>query len=202
MDSKLGVEGEKTSEIAKNNDAIAAINGGAFTDDPNAQEWTQNGGLPTGILMTDGKVIFDDTIHYKKYETVAITKSGILMVGSYTYDELMKKDISEILTFGPALIVGGRKIRPLVDNIGNAPKTLIGQKGDGTIVLVVLDSANGTRICASLEECQDIMYKLGCVTASNLDGGKSTTMYYKGEVINNPSNPTGERAIASGFIVK
>ena len=46
------------------------------------------------------------------------------------------------------------------------------------------------------------MAQLDCITATNLDGGKSTTMYYNGEVINNPSFALGERTILSGFIVK
>ncbi len=49
VSSKLGVEGETTSTIAENNDAIAAINGGAFTDQSSAAQWTGNGGLASEL---------------------------------------------------------------------------------------------------------------------------------------------------------
>lgn len=200
VSSKLKTEGEKTSEIAKNYDAIAAINGGAFTDDSNGEAWTQNGGIPTGLIMSEGKVIFNDLSNdNEKYETVAITKNGLLLAGRYSLNDLKKKEAVEALTFGPVLISGGEKVA--VPERGTSPKTLIGQKQNGTMVLVVLDSNSDSRVCATMKEAQDVMATLGCVTAINLDGGRSTTMYYDGEVINNPSNPTGERTIASGFIV-
>ena len=41
VSSKLGKEGETVSQIAESYDAVAAINGGYFTDDKGAQEWTQ-----------------------------------------------------------------------------------------------------------------------------------------------------------------
>lgn len=202
VSSKLKIVGEKTSEIAENYDAIAAINGGAFTDDPNSEKWTQNGGMPTGLIMKDGESIFNDFTNLNKKEpTTIITKKGFLRVGNFSVNEINEMDdVSEALTFGPVLISGGLKVSQLKEG-GTSPKTLLGQKNDGTMVLVVLDSNTDTRFCASTKEAQNVMYKLGCVTAINLDGGKSTTMYYDGEVINNPSNPTGERTIASGFIV-
>jgi len=203
VSSKLGIQGEKTSEIAKNNKAIAAINGGAFTDDPNGEEWTQNGGIPTGLIMMDGKEKFNNiTALDQKNATAIITKTGILRAGNYSINEIREMgDVSEALTFGPVLISGGVKVSSLPET-GTSPKTLLGQKKDGTMVLVVLDSNTETRVCANIREAQNVMYNLGCVTAINLDGGKSTTMYYDGEVVNNPSNKTGERTIASGFIVK
>ena len=200
--SKLGVEGEKTSEIAENNNAVAGINGGAFMDKTDGEAWTQNGGIPTGLIISEGKEVFSDVTNKDtKLPCALINKDGLLIGGNYSYNEIQKMNIKEGLTFGPLLISGGRKISNLADT-GTSPKTLIGQKEDGTMVLVVLDSNTETRMCANLREAQNVMYKLGCVTAINLDGGKSTTMYYDGEVVNNPSNAAGERAIASGFIVK
>lgn len=58
---KLGVAGELTSKIAKDNNAVAAINGGGFTDRSSEDsEWTGTGGKPTGILMSEGNVISND----------------------------------------------------------------------------------------------------------------------------------------------
>ena len=203
VSSKLYTVGEKTSEIAENYGAVAAINGGAFTDESNGEAWTQNGGMPSGLIMSEGKEIHNDIKDLnKKFATAIITKKGLLKAGNYSVNEIRKmKDVSEALTFGPVLIAGGAKISSLAET-GTSPKTMLGQMKDGTMVLVVLDSNTETRLCANIREAQNVMFNLGCVTAINLDGGKSTTMYYDGDVVNNPSNPTGERTIASGFIVK
>ena len=199
VSSNIGKEGETTSQIAKNNNAVAAINGGAFASDPDQAEWTQNGGLPTGILMSNGELIFNDRGD-ELTDVAAITQKGQLIVGKHSLSDLNEIGVKEILSFGPVLIQNGRKVS--IPDQGTAPRTMIGQKGNGSIVLVVLDSSKGNRVTATLAEAQQVMLELGCVTATNLDGGKSTTMYYNGEVINNPSFALGERAILSGFIVK
>ena len=41
------------------------------------------------------------------------------------------------------------------------------------------------------------MLEYEAYNATNLDGGSSTTMYYEGDVINNPCDPLGERAVPS-----
>lgn len=199
VSSKIGKEGETTSQIAINNNAIAAINGGAFASDPDQAEWTQNGGIPTGIIMTNGELIFNDRGE-QATDVAAMTKDGTLIVGKRTLSELQEKDVKEILSFGPVLVQNGKKVS--IPEQGTAPRTMIGQRANGSIVLVVLDSSEGSRVTATLSEAQQVMLELECVTATNLDGGKSTTMYYNGEVINNPSFALGERTILSGFIVK
>ena len=59
-----------------------------------------------------------------------------------------------------------------------------------------------TSLGATYKEVQEVMYKLGAINAINLDGGKSTTMYYDGDIINTPSNSMGERTIPTAVIVK
>lgn len=206
--SKLFKEGESTSQIAQNYDAVAAINGGAFTDEEGSQLWTSNGGIPVGLLISEGKILNDDAPG-GSYDVAAITKDGRLLVGRYTLKQLEKENVVDALTFtpegaSPVLVLNGKMTKVYGDGgLGTAPRTLIGQRKDGAIVLVVLDSnVPGGRVAATLKESQEIMYKLDCVTATMLDGGKSATMYYDGEVINNPSNSLGERPIASAFIVK
>lgn len=199
--SKLGKEGETVTAIAERYDAVAAINGGYFTDNPGAQEWTQNGGTPTGYLMSEGvekhnEVGNDSTL------IVAITEDGTMLVGERTVAELKKDKVTEAMTYTTTLVKNGKPVSDL-PNEGTSPRTMIGQRSNGAIVFVVLDSKlPGGRIAATLEEAQQVMINLDCLTAVNLDGGKSTTMYLNGDVINSPSNALGERTIASGFIVK
>jgi len=200
--SKLKVEGETTSAIAENNGAIAAINGGGFVDQSSSAEWTGNGGLPTGVIMNEGKVIFDD-LDGKKTNSLGITKDGVMIVGSYSVAELKELGVQEAVSFYPALIINGKMTQSSGDGgFGIAPKTAIGQRKDGAIILLVIDGRSLSSPGATVTEVQEIMYKLGAFNAINLDGGKSTTMYYDGEIINKPSNSMGERTIATAIIVK
>ena len=87
---------------------------------------------------------------------------------------------------------------------GIAPRTAIGQRADGSIVMMVIDGRDlVSGLGCTITELQSLMLTKGeCVTAINLDGGKSSTMYLNGQVINNVSNGLGERYIASSIIVK
>ncbi|SHE84578.1 phosphodiester glycosidase family protein [Clostridium fallax] len=202
--SKLGREGQTTSQIAKNFNAVAAINGGGFTDVSATSEWTGNGGTPTGIIISDGKEVFNDLKPDAKVEMMAITNKGRLLVGKYSPNELKKYNVTEAISFGPPLVVNGKPTIKTGDGgWGIAPRTVIGQRKDGSMLFLVIDGRQILNsIGATLKEAQDVMLQYGAVNAVNLDGGKSTTMYFEGEVINNPSDHLGERAVPSVVMVK
>ena len=200
VSSKLEIEGETTSEIAENNGAIAAVNGGAFVDKSTAQ-WTGTGAFPDGIVMSDGKDVWNSLDKDSKTDLFGITKQGVLIVGKYSENQLKELGVEEALSFGPTLIVNGKENDITVDG-GIAPRTVIGQRKDGAIILMVIDGRSLTSLGATYKEAQEVIYKLGAFNAINLDGGKSTTMYYDGEIINTPSNSMGERAIPTAVIVK
>ncbi|KGM94765.1 exopolysaccharide biosynthesis protein [Clostridium novyi A str. 4552] len=205
--SKLPRVGETTSKIAKNYKAVAAVNAGGFTDESaNGQQWAGNGGQPQGIIMSNGNTIYDEyksETEFKKHDIVAMTKEGILLVGKHTLKEVKEKNVTDMISFGPALIVNGKKtIKNGDGGWGKAPRTAIGQTKDGSILLLVLDGKQVKRLAATLRDVQDVLYEYGAVNASNLDGGSSTTMYYEGKVINEPSNALGERSIPSVVYVE
>lgn len=201
--SNLNVEGQTTSQIAENNDAVAAINGGAFVDQSSSSQWTGNGGVPSGIIMSEGEVVHNDLGDNNKTDLFAMTKNGKMIVGNYSLSELKELDVKEALSFGPSLVIGG-KMTPMSGDggWGIAPRTVIGQRQDGAIIMLVIDGRSATSVGATLREAQEVIYKLGAVNAINLDGGKSTTMYYDGEVRNTPSFSMGERTIPTAVVVK
>lgn len=201
--SKLKVEGETTSQIAENNEAIAAINGGGFTDQSSNALWTGNGGFPIGLIMNEGKIIFNDIEKNGEADLLAITKEGVMLVGKYSVEKLQELGVQEALSFGPSLVINGKMTSMSGDGgWGIAPRTVIGQRKDGAIILLVIDGRGASSLGATLKEAQEVIYKLGAVNAMNLDGGKSTTMYYDGDIINTPSNSMGERSIPTAIIVK
>jgi exopolysaccharide biosynthesis protein len=202
--SKLGKEGELTSEIAKNNNAIAAVNGGGFTDKAAGSLWTGTGANPAGIIMSNGKTVYNDIKNEdEKRDVVALTKSGKLLVGPHTIKDMKEAGATEAVSFGPAMIVNGKK----TINTGNggwgiAPRTAIAQRKDGAIILLVIDGRQGNSLGATLREAQDVLYEYGAYNATNLDGGSSSTLFYDDEIINNPSDSLGERSVPSIIYVE
>ena len=194
-------KGETVSNIAKDNDAVAAINAGGFHD-PNG---TGTGRLPYGFIMQDGNyVIGKDVGPDEAVDFVGLTKQGNLIAGTYTKTELADMDAAEGITFGPPLIVDGQKM--ITDGDGGwgiGPRTAIGQKKDGTVIFLVIDGRQpGYSTGATLRDVQDVLYEEGCYIAANLDGGSSTTLYYNGKVVNKPADLLGERMIPTAFIVE
>ena len=194
-------KGETVSNIAKDNDAVAAINAGGFHD-PNG---TGTGRLPYGFIMQDGNyVIGKDVGPDEAVDFVGFTKQGNLIAGTYTKTELADMDAAEGITLGPPLIVDGQKM--ITDGDGGwgiGPRTAIGQKKDGTVIFLVIDGRQpGYSTGATLRDVQDVLYEEGCYIAANLDGGSSTTLYYNGKVVNKPADLLGERMIPTAFIVE
>ncbi|AGK96703.1 phosphodiester glycosidase family protein [Clostridium pasteurianum] len=210
--SQLGTVGQTTSQIAKNNNAIAAINGGGFQDKANnsTATWTGTGALPTGIIISGGKLIYPtDNIDYnvKRIGVAGITSNGQLIVGDHSINELLKDGVTEAICFGPTLIVNGTiqtrdsQGRP-IDSQGANPRTAIGQRADGSILLLAIDGRQGLQMGATIGDVQKVMKDQGAINAVNLDGGASTTLYYNGSVQNNPSDKFGERPIPTAIYVK
>jgi len=202
--SKLGEEGQLTSDIAKDNNAIAAINGGGFTDEAAGSKWTGTGANPAGVIMSNGNIVYDGIKNEnEKRQVVAITKSGKLLVGSYSIKKMKDIGVNEAVSFGPAMIVNGQKtITKGNGGWGIAPRTAIAQRKDGAIILLVIDGRQVNSLGATLREVQDLLYNYGAYNATNLDGGSSSTMFYDDEIINNPCDSLGERSVPSIIYVE
>lgn len=144
-------KGDTTSNIAKMNNAVAAINGGGFHD-PNG---TGTGRLPYGFILHDGEyVIGKDVGPDEDVDFVGFSKSGNLIAGNYDKTQLSDMKAMEGITFGPPLIVDGKKMITEGDGgWGVGPRTAIGQKKDGTVLFLVIDGLN-----------QGIPLVLPCVT--------------------------------------
>lgn len=192
--------GETTSAIAKRIGAIGAINAGGFLD----EGWTGTGGVPMGFIIHEGEVVYNKLgDENTEQDTAAFTKDGMLIVGTHSIAKLKELEIKEGVSFGPPLIVNGKPTITKGDGgWGIAPRTAIGQKKTGEVLLLVIDGRSLNSFGATLKEVQDILLEYGAVNAVNLDGGSSTTMYFNGSVINNPSDKLGERAVPSGFMIK
>ena len=95
------------------------------------------------------------------------------------------------MSFGPALIENGTISVTEEDEVGKAmasnPRTAIGIIDDLHYVFVVSDGRTEESEGLSLLELAEFMDSIGVETAYNLDGGGSSTMYFNGAVVNNPT---------------
>ena len=80
------------------------------------------------------------------------------------------------------LIINGEKRDVKGSGSGANPRTAIGQRKDGTVLLLVTDGrgANG-HLGATASDLIEVMEEFGAVNAANLDGGSSSSMYYNGK---------------------
>jgi len=192
-------KGEKVTSMVKRYGAIAGVNAGGFAD-PN---WKGNGFQPIGVVISRGKVLYQDLDKSKSTQIVGLDKSGKMIAGHYTLKQLEDLGIQEGVTFQPRIIVNGKGlVKNHADGWGIAPRTAMGQKADGSILFVVIDGRQpGYSIGADLYDVQKILLDRGAVIAANLDGGSSTVLVNGGEIVNNPSSQHGERYLPTAFLV-
>ena len=118
------------------------------------------------------------------------------------------RDVPDALGGGPELIRNGRPIFRPNEDFGSYhlnrrhPRTAVGQKADGRIMMVVVDGRRpGYSAGMTNFELAQTMMRLGVVTASALDAGGSSTMAFDGELLNRPSDRTGERMVSEALLV-
>lgn len=80
------------------------------------------------------------------------------------------------------------------------PRTLIGQKSDNTMVLVVSEGRMAKEKGLTVQESAQLMLDLGCIIAINADGGGSSEMIVENKIMNKLSDGS-ERALANALLV-
>ena len=197
---KLGTSGQYLTTMAKDNDALIAINGGGFVD-PN---YNSNGANPLGITFSGGKLITADS-YSGTGGLIGFTEENKLVLGKMTVKQAQAMKVRDAVTYGPFLIINGKASTVLGNGgWGTAPRTAIGQRQDGIVLFLVIDGRTVTRPGADMNDLIEIMQNYGAYNAANLDGGTSSVMVVNGEIINDPIDSTGAhrtRYISTGFIL-
>jgi exopolysaccharide biosynthesis protein len=107
-------------------------------------------------------------------------------------DSLDTESISQILSFGPALIEESEIVVDADSEVDKAvtsnPRTAIGQIDEGHYIIVVSDGRTDESAGLTLLQLATVMQDQGCTVAYNLDGGGSSTMVFNGQVINQPTS--------------
>ena len=185
---------DTTSDMAANNNAVLAINGDYY------------GARQSGYVIRNGK-LYRDTSGNR--DALVIQKNGefkFVSESETSASELIKDGALQVFSFGPVLLNNGEISVGENDEVGMAmasnPRTAIGYLGNNHYVFVVSDGRTSESAGLSLYELASFMKELGVKDAYNLDGGGSSTMVFKGEIINNPttSGRSGEERAVSDIV--
>ena len=170
---------DQTSEIAREHDAILAINGDFY------------GSRNTGFVVRNGVIYRDISSGGEALVIYADGSFEIVNEDDTTAEELVNDGAVQVLSFGPALVENGEVSVTKSDEVGKAmasnPRTAIGIIDENHYIFVVSDGRTSESEGLSLLELAEFCKSLGAETVYNLDGGGSSTMVYLGEVINNPT---------------
>ena len=180
----LGRSGQYIYDMAKEQDAVLAINGGGFFD-PN---YNSNGANPLGITISNGKIISDAAYNSNSGGIIGFDENNkLLLLRNINANEALNMGIRDAVTMGPFLIVNG-KTADIKGNggWGYAARTAIGQRSDGIVLFLVVDSNEFRTKGASMKDLAEIMENYGAINAANLDGGTSSAIVENGELLNDP----------------
>lgn len=192
--------GYTIESFAKKYNAVSGINAGGFN------YYKSTGYQPTGTVIIDGEVRNDGVptgfsggiIGFNNENVLVLLKNG-------TAQEALDKGIRDAVTFGPFLIVNGETSKFKGNGgYGIAPRTAIGQRKDGIVLMLVIDGRRpGHSLGVDMVELTNIMVKYGAYNAANLDGGGSSTFVANGKTLSvaGGSGYTGDRYLPNAWLL-
>jgi exopolysaccharide biosynthesis protein len=188
LKSNEGRGGRETlSLMAKRSHAIIAINGGFF------EIGKGKDGLPSGTLIISG---IQYAVKSRAQSLLVINSNNLSIIQANPYS-LLHNRIS-MLSGIPMLLQKGKINKGLYKkksdfyNKAHA-RSAIGIKHDGAIILAVIEHQYSQKINnvnsntikgLTIIELAELMQKLGCDTALNLDGGGSSSLWVNGKIVN------------------
>ena len=193
--SSIGSRGYTVQQYVEEADAVAGINGGGF-DDPNGHG---DGSMPDTVIVSGGQLYAAGNGVGTGF--VGIDDQYILHVGFRSTADVTNWRIQEGCGYGPVLVINGEMMPEANLQSGLNPRTAIGQRSDGAILMLVIEGRQPSRLGASYVDEAEVMLRFGAVNACNLDGGSSSMMWYNGEYINNSASVIGIRPIPTSWIV-
>lgn len=174
-------DGMRLNEAMSRFGAVAGINGGAFWDNGTAS--AKVGSVPEGLVISQGEILWNkkDT-SFPDNGFAGFNRDNVLIVAkSMTAAQAQELGIRDGVAFGPVLIVDGKGNADVYNNKagGQNPRTCIGQRADGAVIFLCIDGRQANSLGGTYADCIDILTEYGAVNACNLDGGSSSTMFYR-----------------------
>lgn len=187
---------ETTSSAVARTGAILGVNGGGFYRSGNQI-------LPLGNTVVDGEFVNGFIPSNGEIVFAGISRDGDL-IGGIFYDEksLTRLHPLQGVSFLPVLIKSGQpQAVPREWETTKQPRTIIGEYANGDFILIVVDGRQSDWSSGvTLERLQIKLAELGVKEGYNLDGGGSSTMVFKGKVLNRPADGQ-QRAVANNIVI-
>lgn len=186
----FGEYGVTLEELVKKAGAIAGINGGLYSS------YNNTGGYPYGVVVENGQIRRNNPAENTGLYLIGLTEGNILQIidmqgktPAEMESIIKEKKIRDAVTFQEeatdknnhfvSLIINGEAREMNGMGSGLNPRTAIGQRADGALLLLVTDGRGASgHLGASAADLISIMLEYGAVNAANLDGGSSSCMYY------------------------
>ena len=181
--------GKELGVIVDEAGAIAGVNGGIYYSSGN------KGGRPYGVTVSNGE-IQDITLGWSGLYLIGFDENNLLRIISLEgmnksdVEKMVKEEkIRDAISFQEEssdannhfvkLIINGEKRELSGKGSGQNPRTAIGQRKDGSVLILVTDGRgkNG-HLGATASDLIEIMAEYGAVNAANIDGGSSSSLYY------------------------
>ncbi len=190
---KWGEYGKTLETIVKDYKALGGVNGGLYYSVGN------KGGKPMGLVVENKKILWNDPDGINGLYLIGFNENNVLKIIDLTgkdKDQIAElvttEKIRDAITFQDEtngsnahfvkLIINGEERDLKGTGSGVHPRTVIGQKADGSVLILVTDGrgANG-HLGATASDLIRVMKEYGAVNAANIDGGSSSSMYYDGK---------------------
>ncbi len=185
---------EKTSEMAVRKNAIFAISGDYY------------GYRDYGFVVRNGILYRTANRMSGIDDALILSQDGTLQVVDEvltTREELLALNPLHAWSFGPTLVKNGQIVVTADSKVPyeytSNPRTAMAQVSTGEFYFMVSEGRTEDDRGLSLLEMASILSDLGAVTAYNLDGGGTATMWFNGRILNelvHPGSSTGERNIS------
>jgi hypothetical protein len=114
--------------------------------------------------------------------------------------------ITQAIGGGPVIVRNGTPVFRSLEAfepsqlVPRNPRTAVGQLANGRVIMVATDGRRpGYSVGMTNFELAQTLVRLGAVTGSAFDAGGSTTVAFEGELLNRPSDPSGERAVSTSL---
>lgn len=185
-----GEYGQELHQLVESSNSTAGVNGGLYVSDSN------KGGRPLGVVISNGEIQYNNCSGYAGLHLIGFNTDNILKIinlegmNSSEIEKLVNDEkIRDAVVFQEEssdknnhfvkLVVNGEARQMNGSGSGANPRTVIGQRADGTVLLLVTDGRGASgHLGATASDLIDIMLEYGAVNAANLDGGSSSSMYY------------------------
>ena len=172
------IPGTRITEEIENENAVAAINAGAFFDNGTASP--EVGSVPLGLVYAGGKCVWTQGTPNER-GFAGFNEDNILVVAKdLTQAQAEELNIRDGCGFGPVLIMNGEISQEAYSSSsGLNPRTVIGQRKDGAVIFLCVDGRQAGSLGATYADLIDIMLEYGAYNACNMDGGSSSVMLYR-----------------------